>query len=499
MSTLRAVPDRPLRAIRYLRQSTEKEETISDAIQLAACDDYISKRGYVAVGDPIWEQHTGRVWHKRRGVQDAMQWVERGDADLIVVWKWNRLSRLRKHWVLAEVAIEQLGGAIESATEPADLTTSHGRFNRNIMIDLAELQSDLIGDSWRDTHATRRRRGLPATGGRRYGYRHHRVPGEPERYEIDPDEAEVLRWAYAAYIDGAGFASIAWQLNRRGVPNVTGGEWKESSVTALLDAGFAAGLLARYGEMRNGKKHRPTPSERTWEPGAHDAIIEQEIWDRYRRERLSRGNQASRNITPAHDLAGLVRCGEPGCARPMHRKPGEWPQFVCSKWKKNGTGKCVTVTVKRVQEVLLEWLQTVAEDIEGAAERAADVRQNRLRARTDVELAAREVLEIDRQLDEATRKNILGVIPDGPYVRVRDELLADRAKATERLAIAERAAEVPEFSPAQLAGQLLDEWDTLPVARRRDLLRRLIRQVTVVPSGRKGVRNEIIIETHTRR
>lgn len=492
MHPLRSVPDKPRRGVIYLRQSTEKEETISDAIQLAACLDYMARNGIVPSGEPIWEQHTGRVWHKRTGVQQAMQRVESGNAELIVVWKFNRLSRLRKHWILAEVAIERLGGTIESATEPADLTTSHGRFSRNLMIDLAELQSDLIGDSWRETHQVRRERGLPASGGRRYGYKHVRVPGETERYEIDPAEAEVLKWMYRSYLNGDGFNKIARTASRQGVPGINGGTWCESTVSALLDSGFGAGVLARYGQHRDGKKYRPSFPDRTWEPGAHTAIIETADWDRYKRDRLARRNEASNYNNPSHELAGLVKCGL--CGSGMHFNGTDTlPMLVCGAWKKGLGAKFVGTREHRVRRAVHDWLNEIAADIEGAADRATNVQAGLLRARTDVELAARDVVALDAQLDRATMQNIAGVIPDASYARVRDELLAERQLAVERLAIAERAAEVPAFSPVQLAGGLLQEWDTLPVDRRRDLLKRLIKHVVVLPNG-QGKAATVVIE-----
>jgi DNA invertase Pin-like site-specific DNA recombinase len=499
-AALRAVPDQPRRGIRYLRQSTEKEETISDAIQLAACDDYMTRHGIVPVGEPIWEQHTGRVWHKRQGVQRAMKAIADGDADVIVVWKWNRLSRLRKHWVLAEVAIEELGGAVESATEPADLTTSHGRFSRNLMIDLAELQSDLIGDSWRDTHETRRRRGLPASGGDRYGYRRVREPGEPERYDPIPEQAEVLEWLYAQYIGGRGFNSIARDANRAGVPGINGSKWTESGLAALLDSGFGAGLLARYGELKGGKSLRPSFPNRVWNQGAHEPVLKDGVWDRYKNERLHRRKEQARNITPAHELAGIIKCGLPLegdeiCGAAMHRSySGPNPTFVCGAWKKGGSSKFVGTTQRRVRLALHKWLGSIADDIEHAAERTEGVQLGKLHARVDAELIMNEVLAIDRKLDRATRQNIEEIIPTDTYKRVRDELLAERAAVEERLAIAQRAAEVPAVSPVQVATDLLSEWDTLAVDRRRDMLRHLVKRILVVPSGRQGKGATIVIE-----
>src|SRR5438067_2606298 len=208
---LKAVTETPRRAILYLRQSDESkgEETISDEIQERACRRWCADNNAVIATDinngivkngVIWEQKSGRVWYKRKGVQEAMRLIREGQADVVVLWRWNRLSRLKKHWALAEDAFESMGGHAVSATEPADLNTKEGRFSKGLWILLGELESDGIGDVWRATHEVRRDKGLPASGGKRFGYIHVKKKGEPEKYLIDESQREVVEWSYQEWI-----------------------------------------------------------------------------------------------------------------------------------------------------------------------------------------------------------------------------------------------------------------------------------------------------------
>lgn len=479
--------NRPRRGIKYLRQSVAKEETISDEIQRAACDNYARTHGieWITITDPdwpslahgeIWEQHTGRVWNKRRGVQRALELIEQGEAEVIVLWKWSRLSRRRLHWAVAEDQVQRLGGTIESATEPTDLTTASGRFSRGMLVEVAHFESDRIGESWAETHENRRRRGLPAIGGRRYGYHWIRQPGEPERYEINPDEAETLRWAYQAYLDGLGWAAITQELNRRGITNTRGRPWSTTVIRDTLDSGFAAGLLHRV-DYRDGKVIRCPIPQRRWDKGAHEPIIDQSTWQAYKHAR-ERRNIPPRTNTPTHPLAGLLRCE---CGASMHRKPSgrNSGQFICGYWRQTRQGHCITVSEARVTRLILGWITELAADVDAAAAAYDRGKEHQLRSQADAKTAAAEVAEIDRQLAAAFKAFLAGRVPDAAYQMVRADLERDRAAAAARLATAEAEATRQVRPPIELAVSLSTDWDILPIRDRRDTLRHLIAEVRV--------------------
>ncbi|HEY2644565.1 MAG TPA: recombinase family protein, partial [Galbitalea sp.] len=151
----------PPRAILYLRQSTYREESISLELQEFEGRAYAARNGYEVVGVEGDPGISGRTWN-RPAVQRVMKMIDDGDADVIVLWKWSRLSRSRLDWAVAADRVESAGGRIESATEPIDATTSTGRFARGMMTEFAAFESERIGDVWRESHARRIRNGLPA-------------------------------------------------------------------------------------------------------------------------------------------------------------------------------------------------------------------------------------------------------------------------------------------------------------------------------------------------
>jgi DNA invertase Pin-like site-specific DNA recombinase len=136
------------RAVAYVRVSMAREDMISPELQMLAVSDYCKRRGYTIVRTLEDLDLSGRFWNRRQ-VELAVQMIERDEADLLVVWRWSRVSRNRLDWALAVNRVENVGGRLESATEGFDTTTATGRFARGMMAEFAAYESDRMGDIWR--------------------------------------------------------------------------------------------------------------------------------------------------------------------------------------------------------------------------------------------------------------------------------------------------------------------------------------------------------------
>lgn len=65
-------------------------------------------------------------------------------ADILVVWKLDRLGRSLKHLVQLVHELNEKGIGLQSINDPIDTTTSQGRLIFNIFASLAEFEKDLI-------------------------------------------------------------------------------------------------------------------------------------------------------------------------------------------------------------------------------------------------------------------------------------------------------------------------------------------------------------------
>jgi len=470
---LRAVPVTQPRVLALVRVSREREGMISPELQDIAIGDYCARSGYQITQrmeglDESGSRTRSRWWAK---LDAAIELVEAGEVDVIVVWKFSRTARHRLKWAVALDRVEVAGGRLESATEQVDVSTSTGRFTRGMLAELNAFEAERIGEQWKEAHSRRIAAGLPSRGGARFGYLE--IDGA---YQHDPTTGPVLAAMYADYVRGVPAGTIAKRLNDGGhLVARTGTRWTSNHVLAVLDSGFGAGLISA-GVRR----------AITWAPGAHQPVIDESTWIAYRAQREDRRGKPSVS-TPAYVLSGLMRCGD--CGSGMHAtalgvRPGYG--FICTAWTKTKRGRCVTVTRAKAERVVLDWLTTLVTDIEerSAAEAARTAAQ--LVARSDAADLRRQALRLDDRLTKLTLGWTDGTVPDAAYATARDQLTAQRVDLERRARAADEDEHALSGPSGPIVRELLDRWDRMPVPGRRDLLRTLIQQVVVHRPERRG-------------
>ncbi|MCO1338054.1 hypothetical protein BJH93_03970 [Kocuria polaris] len=450
------------RAVLYLRQSTFREESISLELQETAGRDYAEKSGYEVVGVESDPGISGRTWN-RPAVQRVMTMIETGAADVIVLWKWSRLSRSRLDWAVAAEKVETAGGRIESATEPLDVSTSTGRLARGMLTEFAAFESERIGDVWKEAHERRVRAGRPANGKPRFGYQYTRQDG----FTPDPITGPVLAEMYRRYNAGQSVYSLVAWANDGPTRPVTGygvsadGLWSARTIRRMLDTGFGAGYFTRHGERVKGV-HEPVISE---------AEFEEYLSRREVRRSRRRGEKSS------YLLSGLIRCE---CGSPMHAGlfgSARQPKYRCKAAadKRSHPGGYVTAPV--VEAAVVEWLQQIQAEITAAA---GQVKRPARTASAGPSEAAlnRRLIKLQTRLDNLTLRYMDDEVSRDVYERLR---AGTEAELTEAEA-ARRAIRSAAARPAEkLVPDLLRDWDGLPVEVRRDMLSRLIHPVVVRP------------------
>lgn len=471
MPRLSPVPDSPPRAIAYVRVSTARDDMVSPELQLTAIEDHCTRAGYRLVETIQDLDLSGRFW-KRRQVERAIGMIESGEADVLVVWKWSRVSRNRLDWAVAVDRVESAGGKLDSATEPIDTTTSAGRLQRGMLAEFAAFESDRIGDVWREVHARRTKQGLPANGKPRFGYEVLDGIHRP-----DPKTGPVLATLYRRYIAGESvYALVSW-LNVQGFRTVAGyskdgpGMWTQTTLRRCLDSGFGAGLITVGGERRR---------------GLHEPIIDEPTWAQYQAARASR-RTLRRSERSKYLLSGMMRCAfqmEAGslCGSTMGGGQfghGRVPKFRCiaAAAQRRHPGGYVTMSV--VEDAVMEWLREQARDVDEVGQVVQHRSPGRRRQRRDAEALAREIAAVDQQLVNLTVQLSRGVVPESAYEAARDQIASEKMLLEQRHAQELMAAAQVDAGP--LAARLLADWPALRVEERRAVLRKLIARVEVTP------------------
>jgi site-specific DNA recombinase len=455
MARLNALTSATPRAVIYVRQSTYKEESISLELQELACRDYCDRLGYEIVAVEEDPGVSGRTWN-RPGVQTVMTAIEDRRADVIVLWKWSRLSRSRKDWALAIDRCDIAGGRIESATEPIDTATASGRFARGVMTEFSAYQSELIGEIWEDVRQRRLRLGLPASGRLPYGWRW--VKGEG--IEQDPDRASVVVEMYRRYLAGDGAAAIAQWLNEQRIPGPNGNPWTRVRPLTVLDSPIHAGLIPYRGEVH---------------PGAHEPIIPRETWEAFLEERARRRETGAKPRNYDHLLSTLVRCE---CGARMHGKgsitAGKWyGGYICSDTL-DGHPLRGYVSSRRLDRPVVDWLMTFDPEVRPRRDDGVDAAKR--------ERVNRAILNLEGELDELTRQLGQKIVPEAAYLRatakISDEIAALRAT-------------LPRVKPAAPSvadlATLRRTWPAMTTTAKNRALREMIDRIEIRRDGAEAI------------
>jgi site-specific DNA recombinase len=474
MAAIRRLRARPeglsRRAIALIRVSKERDGMTSPDVQRHAIDTYaaanrISIIDYVEGIDESGSRAKSAWWPKLTAALDR---IEAGDADDILVWKYSRTARNRLKWNVALDRIDTLGGMIVSVTEPIESNTASGKFARGMLGEMNAYHADLIGEGWKETLDRRVRNGLPGTGRPRFGYRWE--PGSD--YTVDPAVAATVREMYARSLAGHGMASIARWLNSEGHRTRNGLEWQVMGVTRYMDRGFAAGFIWSKGVLHE---------------GAHEAIIPTPVWNAYIKRRATTPRFPSGGVRM---LSGLLKCGS--CGAPMMAnttRRGSSGSYGCARSPRGGhCPRPVSISRHIAERLLCEWVAKLC--IDAGTLRAAGERElerwvtsiedraaiSRLIQRAEERLARITILYADDKLSDAAYKSAAG------------SLNADLAALKVRL---NNAAPLPKPDLLDRVPRLVEGWaDRDPESQNR-IAKQLVARIVVQP-GRDVKRVHIV-------
>lgn len=477
---LRSVPDAPPRALGLVRVSKERDGMISPEVQRTAITDYATTRGYQIAGWLEGIDESGSrarsAWWPR--LDQAVAAIEAGEYDVLVVWKYSRAARHRLRWAVAIDRVEEAGGRLESATEQFDTTTSSGRLARGMLAELQAFEAERIGEVWKDVHAARVRAGKPANGKPRFGYTYDR---DRKVHIPDPVTGPVLADLYRRYVAGESVYALVRWLNAHGHQTVPGygnkepGPWSDRSLRRVLDSGFGAGLFLAGGDRA--RKVAPTLHR-----GAHEPVIDDDLWQAYLDARRLRAARPARTERSQYLLSGLVRCGR--CGGPMVAgQYGEQraPKYRCRTGKEMGPELCTGgyVMASYVERAVYDWLVDLAGEVQHRRDVELAAAARVTAAQSESDRLARAIARVDKELRQLALSNAATPLPPSVYadavagvMRRRDELEAAREAA----AVSARRA---PSDPVGIAQDLLGAWDDRPVEHRREVLRDLIAPVRV--------------------
>lgn len=462
------------RGLGMIRVSKERDGMTSPDVQRNAIESYAASNNIDIVDWVEGIDETGSrarsAWWPR--LDQSISRLEAGEFDIIVVWKFSRTARHRLRWAVALDRVDSLGGGLVSATEPIDDRTSHGKLARGMVGEFNAYQADLIGDTWKEAHSRRFREGKPINGKPRFGYAYTREDG----FTPDPITGPILADTYRRYISGESIYALVRSLNTGPSRPVGGygdkgdGLWSDRTLRRVLDSGFGAGII-RYQE-----------NERQ---GIHEQLISTDEWHAYLEAR-GRRRVYRRTERSEYAFSGMIWCA---CASKMHggaTGSNRAPTYRCKDAKEKGKHPGSYVQESTIETAVREWLQKREKRIREELKSAASLRPRRVEVDPTEELNSRLAKLANKQVTLAEQRLSMG-LPQDTYETLRDRYAAEKHAIEQQL----RTTEVRRSAPLRILPVLLERWDDIDVAERRESLRSVISQIIVTP-GRPIAKIEIL-------
>jgi site-specific DNA recombinase len=460
---------RPVRVAIYTRKSVTDgldQEFNSLDSQRHAIEAYVTSQaslGWQAIGKHYDDGGFSGSNTDRPAFQALLADLQAGHIDVVAVYKIDRLSRSLRDFAKLIDLFEKHHVTFVSVTQQFSTANSIGRLTLNVLMSFAEFEREVIGERIRDKVQATRRRGA-WTGGRPIlGY-----DVVEKKLIVNPDEAAQVRETFQLYLERSNLREVVAEIAQRGWTNKT---FTGKRGQPIAGQAFTKGTL--HGLLSNVLYRGQTRCKDGIVPGAHEPIIDSELWDavqdRLRGNRTNEGSQA-RNKTNAL-LRELVRCGRCDSAM-IHtfttRKSVRHRYYVCSRLHNEGANACPgsRVTAGPFEAFITDQIRAMGKDEHLLAKTAESA--ERLAAERVDQLTA-EQRRIERQLRNAAED-------------AEHELLEQRLAEV----IAQIAALKPGIDVARLRTALASFqpiWSQLFPAEQERILRLLIERITYHPDG----------------
>lgn len=411
----------PKTAVIYARFSCSKQREASIDDQLRVCNDYCQREGIEVVGVYADYAISGRTDDRP---QFQRMIAAAPESDYVVVYMMERFSRGKYDPAVYKMQLEQKGVQVKSALEYIPDGPEGILMEKILEGQAAYFSLDV---------ARKTRRGMEGNalqcktnGVKCFGYR----SDEEDRYEVVPEEAEIVREAFRRRIEGETCTSIARDLAERGVTTYVGKPCSYAMVYCMLRNEKYRGVY-EWGGIRQ-------------EDGM-PRIVDDDTF--YRAQHVRGKKQRKNESWGDFALSGRVICS--GCGRNM-------PGVSGRGWKNAKYEYYKCTNCKGVKPVRRDWLESEVvgslRDMLSDRERALEIAHLVLDGQSDEELEA-ERSRVKKALNDAERglANILkaieqGIVPPGTRERI-DQLEAQRRRAEHDL----KTLEAREMNPEDFA------------------------------------------------
>jgi len=263
-----------IRCAIYTRKSTDEgleQEFNSLHAQREACLAYIQSQageGWTANSVEYDDGGYSGGSTNRPALQRLLTDIRRGEVDIVVVYKVDRLTRSLADFAKIVELFDQHKVSFVSVTQAFNTTTSMGRLTLNMLLSFSQFEREITAERIRDKIAASKAKGLWMGGRPPLGY-----DAQGRKLVVNPGEAELVRHLYARYLELGSVLALTAEFKAR---DVRSKRWINKQGQEVGGALFSRGALYHLLSnpvYRGAICHRELRYE-----NAHPAIIDEATW-----------------------------------------------------------------------------------------------------------------------------------------------------------------------------------------------------------------------------
>lgn len=331
--------------------------------------------------------------------------------------------------------------------------------------------------------------GKRCSGSIPYGYK--RISGDKQTLHVDEEAAAVVRKIFEMAANGSGMAKIAQTLSDEKILIPSAYEeqhgskaaqchsyhdpyrWNTTTITYILDRQEYLGHTVLRKSIRENfklkKRRAATPEEQIIFRDTHEAIIDQETWDKAQRLR-KRCPKRLPDGTYTHRLSGMVFCAD--CGSRMSFSSPEAKRrdsgvvydsdssWQCSKYR-NMYVSCTSHFIKTstIEDAILNAIKAMTKEIieneDAFAEQLQAAWENQNTHASSE--SKKELLSVQKRMDELDalirslyENSVLGKIPERQYQRLMAQYDDEQTVCEARIAELKKELENVETTKVNL-------------------------------------------------
>jgi len=325
----------------YARLSNENEASTSTKRQDKECRQHAERLGLTVVETFTDEGISGYSGKRRPAFEEAIQQLEAGLFDTLIVWKLDRLTRQGMGAIgLLIDRLEGTGRRIVSVMDGVDTSNSQGRIMVALLSEMARSESANTSVRIKAAHREAREAGRWISGSTApWGF----IRTPEGKLAHNPELEAVAYEVVAMALNGTSLRQICLQLNERGIPPRRGKAWTGTSLRHWFRSPTVAGLQPHWvdGEVTLYRSPETGEPVSIGEGYATEAEWQQILEGLAARRKTSANKKGHTPRRSGQYLTKIARCGR--CGGPLSSSSN---RYTCNG-AASGKALCGGMSIER--------------------------------------------------------------------------------------------------------------------------------------------------------